>query len=84
LNAGELLAVRAASDPDREFFRYWTLKESFVKAIGMGLAFPMKKIAVWVDAYGIVHSNMRHYGFILLEDEYGYITSVCRKKRVDG
>ncbi|MDO5581468.1 MAG: 4'-phosphopantetheinyl transferase superfamily protein [Planctomycetia bacterium] len=38
LNDEEIAAVRSASDPNREFIRYWTLKESLLKFRGTGLA----------------------------------------------
>ncbi|WP_080939417.1 4'-phosphopantetheinyl transferase family protein [Clavibacter michiganensis] len=37
LNTHEREHVRAAADPDVEFFRMWTAKESYVKATGEGL-----------------------------------------------
>lgn len=32
-------------DKQRRFFDYWTLKESFVKALGAGLTFPLNKVS---------------------------------------
>jgi 4'-phosphopantetheinyl transferase len=39
-----LLALAAAGQHDR-FFQYWTLKESYIKARGMGLSIPLDKFA---------------------------------------
>lgn len=40
----ELEYISSAGDKDRAFIRLWALKESYIKAIGMGMAFPMDKI----------------------------------------
>ena len=34
-----------ASDPDRLFTRLWTLKESYVKSIGIGISYPMREVS---------------------------------------
>jgi 4'-phosphopantetheinyl transferase len=40
---GEMASLLQAPGPDRErlFFRYWTRKESYIKAIGKGLSIPL-------------------------------------------
>lgn len=43
-----LLALPAAARRDR-FFAYWTLKESYIKARGMGLALPLDQFAFDLD-----------------------------------
>lgn len=43
-------------DPDA-FFRLWTLKESYVKAIGMGLAFPLREAAFLPGEEGLRFSR---------------------------
>lgn len=51
---GEVAALRAL--PSREqldrFFVYWTLKESYIKARGMGLAIPLSHFSFEVDEPG--------------------------------
>lgn len=35
------LAMVAPEDLSQAFFRYWTLKEAFIKALGLGVSFPL-------------------------------------------
>lgn len=45
------------------FFRYWTLKESYLKAKGTGLAASMKEISFFWKADGTVESSSREFEF---------------------
>ena len=40
----EQSALQTADDPDFLFTRLWTLKESYVKAIGIGVSYPMREV----------------------------------------
>ena len=40
----EIKQIENAKDPTGTFFKFWTLKESFVKCIGQGLSFPLKTV----------------------------------------
>jgi 4'-phosphopantetheinyl transferase len=73
----ELERIYSKEDPNREFFRYWTLKESYIKAIGRGLAFPMKKVIFNINNDGEIVTDLPDCRFILLEDEKKFITAVC-------
>jgi 4'-phosphopantetheinyl transferase len=51
-SASEVRALRAIP-PERQqerFFQYWTLKESYIKARGMGLALPLEQFSFELDA----------------------------------
>ncbi len=42
--------VHNSTNPDKTFFQYWTLKEAFVKAIGIGISYPLNKVNfAWND-----------------------------------
>lgn len=48
LSPSELEALRKlpASEQPRRFFQYWTLKESYIKARGLGLAIPLDRVTM--------------------------------------
>jgi len=78
LDEVELKRVEASKDPSREFFRYWTLKESYIKAIGMGLSYPMKTIQFYIEEDGQVRSNHKESKFSLYEHDLGFVVAVCQ------
>ncbi|HUD49648.1 MAG TPA: 4'-phosphopantetheinyl transferase superfamily protein [Candidatus Baltobacteraceae bacterium] len=51
----EFRTLRAlpASEQQRQFFAYWTLKESYIKALGVGLALPLDQFSFLLDGQGI-------------------------------
>lgn len=77
----ELADVYANEDPDRQFFRYWTLKESYVKTIGLGISYPMKDINFTIHSNNLIESNATNCQFNLLEDIEGYVIAVCYQTR---
>lgn len=78
LDENERKRVEASVDPSKEFFRYWTLKESYIKAIGMGLSYPMKSIHIILEEEGQVSSNQKDAIFSLYENDLGFIVATCR------
>jgi 4'-phosphopantetheinyl transferase len=76
-DASERVRVEKAADPDREFFRYWTLKESYVKALGCGLAYPLRGVQFEVSAGGEPESNKPRAEFRLVEDFPAIVIALC-------
>lgn len=71
----EQAALAAADDPDMLFTRLWTLKEAYVKAIGIGVSYPMRELSFTLDG-DKVQSNRTDAVFFhtTIED---YAVSVC-------
>lgn len=80
----ELSDIYSNEDSERQFFRYWTLKESYVKAIGKGISHPMKDVNFKIYSDKSIHSNVQDFRFILIEDIDGFVTAVCYKTSEKG
>jgi 4'-phosphopantetheinyl transferase len=76
-DASEWLRVEAAADPDREFFRYWTLKEAYVKALGCGLSYPMRSVRFDVSPEGEPACNRPQAEFQLVEEFPAVVIALC-------
>ena len=79
----ELRRIESAGDKDREFFRLWVLKESYGKALGVGISYGMKN-AIFRLSENRVTSNLKDWSFFLFEDIDGYILAECRSKKRDA
>ena len=79
LSAAELRQMEAAGEAGREelFFRFWTLKESYVKAVGCGITVPLQDISFQIgDDEGITceKTGWKFRQWILAG---GYVLSAC-------
>lgn len=61
------------------FYRYWTLKESFIKNIGLGLNIPLNSFLIELNNQINIHQNYdcRNYHFKEYNDIRGYCCAVC-------
>lgn len=55
LTEEEQETMEKADNPEKEFFRYWTMKESFLKLTGDGITKDMKNLEkpAWYDCFEI-------------------------------
>ncbi len=73
---------------DERFYLYWTLKESFLKAVGQGLSLPMNSFSVILNgkekpATYVHQVNDHAYFGKLYEMEAGYSLAVCAQDLSD-
>lgn len=80
-----------SGNPSDLFYRYWTCKESFIKATGKGMSLPMNEFLISIeeklsDKEFIVESDSFEECFymreLFLEEEYHY--AVCKKNKCLG
>lgn len=77
----EIIAGAAEEERDLLFFRLWTLKESYIKAIGTGLSYPLET-AEFLPSSREIHTNIKGYHFkqyLLRENKF--VVSLCTKSR---
>jgi phosphopantethiene-protein transferase len=67
------------SEKNLLFFRLWTLKESYIKAIGIGLSYPLAKAEFILDDDKItVHPEGFRFRQYVLQDGK-FVVSVCER-----
>lgn len=67
------------SEKDLLFFRLWTLKESYIKAIGTGLSYPLAKAEFIFDGDEIsVHPEGFRFRQYILQNG-NFVVSVCER-----
>lgn len=78
LTPDELRCVSSSAQWERDFFRLWTLKESYVKALGTGASYLFRKMEFRVDEQGKGIGFCRPRAvFHLYEEVPGLIVAVC-------
>ncbi len=74
-SAEEQDALAAAENQDLLFTRLWTLKEAYVKAIGIGVSYPMRQVSFTLEENRIVSSKPEaSFAQLLLPH---HVVSVC-------
>lgn len=66
------------------FYEYWTLKESFIKAVGKGLTIPLDSFSIVKKdkEYYLQESSLSQYSFYLYNIDQSYKLAVCTSKEV--
>ncbi len=84
LTEEELASLGGREMTPELFFRYWTLKESYLKARGTGLAASMREISFSWKADGSVESSSEEYVFYQKCLWGKYLIAVCTARDSDG
>jgi 4'-phosphopantetheinyl transferase len=87
----ELATIPAERQQDR-FFEYWTFKESYIKARGMGLSIPLGQFsfhypherAVQLAIEPELGDDATRWSFWQYRPTSEYLLAVCAERRVDG
>ncbi len=73
----EIQYVLNNETPEKAFFQLWTLKESYVKAIGIGISYPMKKAEFIIENNSIIPNTEKHFEFTQIIIDNEFVCSVC-------
>ena len=76
-----IAALPASEERNGLFFRYWTLKESFMKATGLGVRLPLDSFQILIGndgKTGVRQSvDARNYNFTEIDAVPGYKCALC-------
>ena len=76
-----IAALPASEERNELFFRYWTLKESFMKATGLGMRLPLDSFQIIIGndgKTGVRQSvDTKNYNFTEIDAFPGYKCAVC-------
>lgn len=79
LSEAEIWQMEEAEESGREelFFRFWTLKESYVKAVGCGITVPLQEISFQIGVDGEIVCEKTGWKFRQWKLAEGYVLSAC-------
>ena len=86
----ECAAIERCRDEESRramFFRYWTLKESFCKAVGLGLALPLSSFCITIRGGDITvrqNADKRQFFFRSFPHDGEYQYAVCSAEKQLG
>lgn len=81
LSEGERMQLERVLPEEKEevFFRFWTLKESYVKAVGCGISIPLADVSFILEEDGSVGCSEKGCRFWQKKMGVRYIVSVCER-----
>ena len=73
------------TERDREFLKYWTLKECYGKAIGTGLSYDYKSVVFDINDVGIACNvpDYRLWQSVVKKNDEEFVISVCKKQTIN-
>lgn len=76
----ESAAFELANEEEKNviFFKLWTLKESYVKAIGIGVSYPLNTVEFQFNGEKII-TNIVGYAFKQYVIDNTFVVSICKK-----
>lgn len=80
LSEEEWVSLQKSEDKDRDFIRFWTLKEAYGKYTGEGLGTDFKNVKFKWDDNGNIFCSDDKVNIFQKELEENYILSLCVKK----
>lgn len=78
------ISEKTEQEKSNYFYALWTLKESYVKAVGKGLAIPLNSFTIKIGNKITIQSrdNTRKYNFAFLDIDNKYKMAVCSEKEL--
>ena len=77
----ELEIMNRSTNPVFTFYKYWTIKESVIKAIGKGMALPLNEVVVSEDDQCSFRNQ--HFKIQIIDVEAGYYCALANSVKQD-